>query len=202
MNALERVIQFDFWLFFKINGTWTSSFFDTFFPLMRESVTWVPLYLFLLVFIWVNFGVRGLYWAVFLICTASLCDIVSSHIIKQNIFRLRPCRTPGLENTVRFLVKYCPMSSSFVSSHATTHFGIAFFLVATLREHTSRFVYLAFFWAAVIAYAQVYVGVHYPIDVFCGALVGCLLGYSMSKLFNKHIGLIINPLKTVNANRT
>jgi membrane-associated phospholipid phosphatase len=197
MSALERVIQFDFWLFFKINGTLTCNFFDTFFPLIRESVVWIPLYLFLLIFIWINFGVRGLYWAVVLICTASLCDIISSHIIKESIFRLRPCRNPGMDSQVRFLVKYCPMSSSFVSSHATTHFGIAWFLNATLRQFTSNYINLFFVWAALISYAQVYVGVHFPLDVLCGALVGCLIGYVMSKSFNRYVGLIINPLKNI-----
>jgi membrane-associated phospholipid phosphatase len=197
MSAFERIIHFDFWLFFKINGTWTSSFFDTFFPFIRESVIWIPLYLFLFIFTWINFGVRGLYWAVALICTASLCDIVSSHIIKEQIMRLRPCRNPDIEGHVRFLVKYCPMSSSFVSSHATTHFGVAWFVYSSLRKYTSRWLMLFFLWAALISYAQIYVGVHFPIDVFCGTLVGCLLGYLIGKFFNKYIGLIKNPLKNL-----
>jgi undecaprenyl-diphosphatase len=198
MSALERFFQFDFWLFFKINGTWTSDFLDKFFPLLRESVFWIPLYLFLLVFIWINFGVRGLHWAVMLICTAALCDITSSHVIKQHVFRLRPCRNPEIESQVRFLVKYCPMSSSFVSSHATSHFGIAWFVYATLRPYTSRYLNIVFAWAAIIAYAQVYVGVHFPLDVLSGALVGCLLGYLMSKLFTRYMGLVVNPLKQLN----
>jgi len=197
MSAIERLLQFDFWLFFKINGTWTCNFLDTFFPLMRESSVWIPLYLFLLVFIWINFGLRGLYWAVALICTASVCDIISSHIIKESIFRLRPCRDPAVEGHVRFLVKYCPMSSSFVSSHATTHFGVAWFLNATLRQYTSRYISLFFVWSALIAYAQVYVGVHFPMDIFCGALVGCLLGFIVSKSFNTYIGLVSYPLKNL-----
>ena len=195
MSALDRIIQFDLWLFFKINRTWTGNLPDVILPLMRESVVWIPLYLFLLLFIWINFGVKGLYWAVALICTASLCDIVSSHVIKESISRLRPCRTPEIADRVRFLVKYCPMSSSFISSHATNHFGIAVFIYKTLRSNTSGWITLFFVWAAIISYAQVYVGVHFPLDVFCGALVGCLLGYGMSKLFNRYITLIINPIK-------
>jgi undecaprenyl-diphosphatase len=31
-------------------------------------------------------------------------------------------------------------------------------------------------WALAISYAQVYVGVHYPVDVVAGALLGCLVG--------------------------
>ena len=197
MSALDRIIQFDLWLFFKINRTWTGNFLDILFPLLRESIIWVPLYLFLFVFIWVNFGYKGLYWALILICTASICDIVSSHLIKENILRLRPCRTPEIEAQVRFLVKYCPMSSSFVSSHATTHFGMAFFVYNTLKSVRSQWRMCFFAWAAIISYAQVYVGVHFPLDVFCGALVGCLLGYFMSKIFNRYVTLILNSINDI-----
>lgn len=81
------------------------------------------------------------------------------------------------------------MSSSFISSHATTHFGIAMFIYATLRDFAPYWMPLFFAWAAIIAYAQVYVGVHFPIDIFCGALVGCLIGFLISRLFNKYIRL-------------
>ena len=192
MHVLERIIQFDFWLFFKINGTWTNSVFDTFLPFFRESLVWLPLYLFLLVFILLNFGLRGVYWSVALICTAALCDQVSSHFIKETIIRIRPCRNPDIANQVRVLVNYCPMSSSFVSSHATNHFGLAMFIFATLRRYIFQWVWVFFAWAAIIAYAQVYVGVHFPLDVLSGSLVGCLLGVITARLFNKYFGLYRN----------
>jgi membrane-associated phospholipid phosphatase len=194
MSTLDRIIHTDYWLFFKINGTWTNGYLDAIFPFLRESVFWIPLYLFLLIFIWMNFGVPGLYWAVVFICTASICDIISSHLIKETIMRLRPCRTPALMGRVQFLAKYCPMSSSFVSSHATTHFGMAVFAYSTLRKFIHRWAGLFFLWAGLISYAQVYVGVHFPLDVFCGALVGCLIGTMMSRLFNRYI-LLDPPLK-------
>jgi undecaprenyl-diphosphatase len=36
----------------------------------------------------------------------------------------------------------------------------------------------------------VYVGVHYPIDVIAGGIIGCILGIIMAYLFRKQIGLI------------
>jgi undecaprenyl-diphosphatase len=91
---------------------------------------------------------------------------------------------------MHYLAHYCPESSSFVSAHATTHFGLAFFVVLTLRSYTSRWIMLFFSWAALISYAQVYVGVHYPFDVLCGALIGSALGYFMARIFNNYVGLI------------
>jgi undecaprenyl-diphosphatase len=48
--------------------------------------------------------------------------------------------------------------------------------------------YLAFVWAFFIAYAQVYVGVHYPFDVVGGAILGIVIGSFTSWLFDKKWG--------------
>jgi len=189
MNILKRVIELDHQLFFAINGKWSNAFFDSVLPYTRESIIWLPLYLFLLVFIWMNFGKQGLWWALFFICLAACCDLVSSKLIKENIMRARPCRHPEIADHVRFLVNYCPQSSSFTSSHATNHFGMATFIYFTLRSYTSKWLALIFLWAAMIAYAQVYVGVHFPLDVTSGALLGIFIGYLMSLIFNKKMGL-------------
>ena len=189
MNILKRVIELDHQLFFAINGKWSNAFFDSILPYTRESIIWLPLYLFLLVFIWMNFGKQGLWWALFFICLAACCDLVSSKLIKENIMRARPCRHPEIADHVRFLVNYCPQSSSFTSSHATNHFGMATFIYFTLRSYTSKWLALIFLWAAMIAYAQVYVGVHFPLDVTSGALLGIFIGYLMSVIFNKKMGL-------------
>ena len=177
-------------LFFFINDRMSNHFFDSVLPFVRESTIWAPLYLFMLVFAVSNFGKRGWLWFLFAICTAALCDLVSSHLIKEHIFRLRPCQDPELANQIHILVNYCPVSSSFTSSHATTHFGLAVFIAVTLRRYIPRWVYLFLAWAAVISFAQVYVGVHYPFDVVCGAVLGCLLGFIVARFFNNYAGLI------------
>jgi undecaprenyl-diphosphatase len=47
---------------------------------------------------------------------------------------------------------------------------------------------LGFIWAALIAYSQVYVGIHYPFDVIGGALLGLLFGTLTGTVFNKRYG--------------
>ncbi len=168
----------------------TNDFLDAAMPVIRESYTWAPLYLFMLVFAAVNFGRRGWLWMLFAICTAALGDLVSSTLIKHHIFRLRPCQNPDFAGQIRVLVNYCPHSSSFTSSHATNHFAIAMFFVLTLRPFTSAWINLFFAWAAVICFAQVYVGVHYPFDVFSGAVLGCAIGYIIALFFNNYAGLV------------
>jgi len=59
-----------------------------------------------------------------------------------------------------------------------------------LKKIVGPWAWLLFLWAASICYAQVYVGVHYPLDVICGSLVGLLIGYITATVFNKSKGLI------------
>jgi undecaprenyl-diphosphatase len=185
----DSIKQFDYHLFSEMNGEWHNSFFDVFFPFIREPMVWVPLYLFLVVFITINFKVQGWIWVLFFLVNVTLSDYVSSTLIKENFMRLRPCRDPLLADNIRFLVAYCPVSSGFTSSHTVNHFAAAMFIFTTFRKIMSAKWAVLFLWAAVISYAQVYVGVHFPFDVFCGAIVGVILGYIPARIFNSKFGL-------------
>lgn len=179
----------DEWLLTHINQDWSSPFLDQLLPFFRETLFWFPLYLFLLFFIVINFPKQGWWWILGVILTAALADIISSQLIKENIIRLRPCQDPDVAYKIRFFVKYCPKSSSFTSSHATTHFAQAMFFYQTLKR-ISKWSGLFFLWAGLIAFTQVYVAVHYPFDVTCGALVGCGLGWVMARLYHKQSGML------------
>jgi membrane-associated phospholipid phosphatase len=185
----EAIKQLDYNLFYKVNGLWHNSFFDVFFPFIREPTVWVPFYFFLILFATLNFKVKGWIWVIFFLANAGLSDYVSSHLIKENFFRLRPCRDPALFDHIRFLVSYCPVSSSFTSSHAVNHFAAAMFIFTTFRKRLSPIWALVFIWAGAISYAQVYVGVHFPFDVFCGMIAGLILGYIPATIFNRKFGL-------------
>jgi membrane-associated phospholipid phosphatase len=187
---MEQVFVYDKQLFRAINYDWSNSFFDWLMPWLRNSNVWIPLYFFLLIFTVINYKKTGWWWVIFAICTVILTDFVSSKIIKENIIRLRPCNDPAIADWVKVLVGYRPQSSSFTSSHATNHFGIAMFLYLTLKPYWGKWPLLFFVWAFSICFAQVYVGVHYPLDVTCGALIGILIGYLSGRSFNKYYGLL------------
>jgi len=186
----HTIQPFDTWLLTHINQDWSCSFLDTVLPYMREALFWAPLYIFLLVFAIMNFGTKALWWALAVILTAALSDIISSQVIKQIIMRTRPCQDSEVSMQIRFFVNYCPTSSSFTSSHATSHFAQATFFFITLRHIMGKWAYIFFGWAFIIAYTQVYVGVHYPFDVFCGSVLGCGIGFAMSKMFHSRIGML------------
>ena len=69
------------------------------------------------------------------------------------------------------------------SNHAANHFGLATFWYFSIRAINGRKWSWLWLWAALICYAQVYVGKHYPFDVLVGGIVGTLTGLGMSRLF-------------------
>lgn len=191
MSLLSKAGELDRFLFSKVNGEWHNSFLDTFLPFTREAQLWVPFYFFLLVFSWMNFKFRGLCWALFFLVNYGISDQVSSTLIKWYFMRPRPCQDPEIMDQVRLLVAHCPGNPSFTSSHAVNHFAAAMFVFVTFKKELGKWWMLMFAWAALISYAQVYVGVHYPMDVIAGAIIGSILGYLPAIIFNKKIGLTI-----------
>jgi undecaprenyl-diphosphatase len=187
-SFFQKLLHADYWLMLKINRDWQSGTLDYITVFIREASFWVPVYVFLFLFITLNFGRKGWWWALALIGLIALADSLSSHLIKELLYRPRPCRDEVMAHKIRLLAKTCGMNGSFTSSHATNHFAIATFLYLTLKN-SSPFWALGFIWAGLISYAQVYVGVHYPLDVIGGAILGSTLGYFTASLFNHQIGL-------------
>ena len=180
--------QWDKWLFVQLNGRLTNPVFDAVLPYFRNSVFWAPLYIFLLVFIMLNYGRRGWWWSLGFICTVALADLAGARIFKEGFERLRPCQDPSFYPYVRLLLKQCSGSFSFTSNHAANHFGMATFISLTFYPVLGRWVYISYLWAVFIAYAQVYVGVHYPLDVLGGGALGTLAGLLTAWVVNNKVG--------------
>ncbi|HET9826709.1 MAG TPA: phosphatase PAP2 family protein, partial [Chitinophagaceae bacterium] len=173
MSLFQRILKVDRDVFFLINSKWTNPLFDLILPYSRNAITWIPFYLFLLIFMLLNHKRKAFLWILLAVATAAATDLISSRLVKGHIFRLRPCHDVLLH--VRFLAQYCPQSSSFTSSHAANHFGLSTFIYLTLNRFYGKWVSVIFLWAFLVSYAQVYVGVHYPLDVIGGAAVGVII---------------------------
>jgi undecaprenyl-diphosphatase len=178
---METLQQLDVYLFHLINGH-SAPWLDAIMPYWREKSTWIPLYIALAVFVLWKFRLRGVYFLLALALTVGLADTVSSKIIKPAVHRLRPCNEPSVQKEVHLLIE-CGGGYSFTSSHATNHFAIAAFISMTLGLFFRRIRLPLYLWASSIALAQVYVGVHYPFDVFVGALLGIAIGNIVAKAY-------------------
>lgn len=188
---LDSLLKADQELFLKINTVYIHPLLDAVYPWFREGNTWIPLYLFIIVLALVNFKQKAFAFILFAVLTVVLTDQISSSFIKPFFERPRPCRDPILMNQIRMLLNGCSGGYSFTSSHATNHFGFAVYIYLTLGNIIGKWKYAFLVWAAVIAYGQVYVGVHYPLDIICGALLGVTIGFIIAYFHNKTSGKII-----------
>ena len=167
--------KLDISLFNYINQGLSSEFLDFVLVPIRYEKFWIPFYIFLLVFILMNLTKYHWFSLIMIFGTIGAADIMSSHIIKPLVERPRPCHSnSGLDN-VNLRVR-CGVGYSFTSSHATNHFATATILFFILGGRRKKWLYLLFIWAAAISFAQIYVGVHYPIDILGGTLLGLSVG--------------------------
>ena len=178
---LEQLIQFDQNLFFTINHGLSNSFFDWLMPALRNRFFWTPLYLFIIIFLIRNYGKKGWIMILFLGLTFGCTDFISSSLIKPTVQRLRPCNDPEIKSDVKNLID-CGSGFSFPSSHASNHFGLAVFLIMMFYPKWKLILPIGLLWAASISFAQVYVGVHYPIDILAGAMLGGMIGFMMGTI--------------------
>lgn len=172
---METLLYWDEQLFRLINIDWQAGVLDLVMPVLRNKLFWVPFYIVFAAWTTWRFRWKGFVLILFMGAAVAISDPVSSQLFKKNIQRLRPCRTSGLEESVHLLVP-CGGGYSFTSSHATNHFALAFFLIGTLGRVYRRIRWPLVLWASSIAYAQVYVGVHFPLDVLGGAVLGLTIG--------------------------
>lgn len=188
---LEQLLHWDTELFQIINQDWHNSFFNVVLPFLRNKLLWIPLYLFLLTFILINYTNKAIFILLFAGLTIFAADFTSSKLVKPQIERLRPCNNPEIKRSVKLLV-HCGQGYSFTSSHATNHFAVAVFLILLLKLKWS---WVLLFWAAIISFSQVYVGVHYPFDILGGAVLGSLIGYILGKICLRWINSHLLQLK-------
>ena len=172
---MSELLQWDQSVFFWINQDAHSAVLDWLLPLWRIKYTWIPLYVLLGGIAFYQYRRKAWWWLVFLLAVVGTGDTVSHRLIKKQVQRPRPCKTAEIRDEVRLLIN-CGSGYSFTSNHATNHFAMAAFFSGTIGLFFRSWRWLFWLWAAMVAYAQVYVGVHYPLDVLAGALLGTLIG--------------------------
>lgn len=178
----ESLLNFDYSLFQLINDTLASSLGDNVLVMFREKLFWYPLYIFLIGLTIQKFDKKAYLIIITAIVLVALSDQLSSHLIKPWVGRLRPCNTDSLQSFIRVLAP-CSGSYSFPSSHAVNHFAVGTFFFLIFKRF-SKWSYALFIWAGSIAVSQVYVGLHFPIDITAGAILGIALALILYRVLN------------------
>ena len=173
---LERLDQ---QLFLFLNS-FNSPFWDQVMSIISGTITWIPLYLAILIALGFKYKRKFFVLILIIIIAVTLSDQVSV-LIKNGVHRLRPCHEPALDGLVHLVKAYCGGKYGFVSSHASNSFMVATFSLLMIRR--KWFSYSIIIWALIVGYSRIYLGVHYPGDVICGSLLGILVGWGVYKLY-------------------
>ena len=105
-------------------------------------------------------------------------------VVNDHYFRLRPFA--ALQDV--HLLFYRPIDSSFPSNPAAVTFAIAMGIWLWNKRLGSVF----FGMALLLGFSRVYAGVHYPLDVVGGALVGIVTCYAFHRVL-----MLIEPIPTL-----
>lgn len=179
---LQRLVDIDKQVMLTLNGS-DSLYMDGVMKVYTSTMVWIPVALVLLFVILKNNTPRISILAVLaVVLTIVACDQVSSHLIKPLVGRLRPCNDPTIMHFIDTVNGYRSSGYSFVSSHACNSFGIFTLVSLMIRNRTLSLSLLL--WAAINAFSRIYLGVHYPGDILCGALLGIVIGTVVYLIFN------------------
>jgi undecaprenyl-diphosphatase len=176
--------QADVSLFYFINKTLSTPSLNGVVVFLREAFTWIPLYLFFILFFYLNLRKHFLPIVLISILTFAITDFVSASILKPLIGRLRPCYNSELPFTVN-IVAGCGGRYSMPSTHASNHFGLAALWFLIIKQLLNKSWYWLWLWAFMISFSQIYVGLHFPADILVGFLLGTGTALFCFYLFNK-----------------
>ncbi|MCF8235951.1 MAG: phosphatase PAP2 family protein [Bacteroidales bacterium] len=172
---LEQLIEIDKELFLYLNGL-HKPFLNQLMFYISEKWIWVPLYAFFVYLMWTRY--RKHFWITLIgaAVLVTLSDQIHLHLFKNAFERLRPTYDPAIQHMVHTVNNYRGGQYGFVSGHATNSFAVATFVSVLLAGKYKWLTPLVLFWAALVSYSRIYLGVHFPGDILGGMLLGSFLG--------------------------
>lgn len=182
-SKMQELAQFDESLFLFLNGLGNSQW-DSFWLVLTNKWTSIPLYLVLAFFSYRNLGYKK--FIVFLIAIGLMILVTDqlSNFFKYGVGRLRPCYHPDISNTMRLVKASCGGKFGFFSAHAANSVAVVSYFLLSLKTN-KWLASLLLLWAILVSYSRIYIGVHYPLDVLVGMSVGFTFGWLFSRLYFK-----------------
>ena len=166
---INTIVEIDKNLMVFLNKTLSNPIFDILMPIITNQKFLTIIGVILILYLGFYSGKRGKITLIVLIFAAGISDAVCAQIIKPWVGRIRPSHE--FIEYINLLVSKGG-KWSFPSNHAANSFAFATVLSYFYDKNKT----MIFSIASVIAFSRVYVGVHYPLDI----IFGSLLGYTVS----------------------
>ena len=170
INFVENIDKAVFIFLNGLNTPWM----DQIMFFLSSSWFWIPM---IVLFIWLSVKVfKKKFWIPLLF--AIICFAItdqSSNLSKKTFKRYRPTHNIELSENVHTVNDYTGGQYGFFSGHAANSFGIAILTLLFIRK--KYYTISAIVWAVIVSYSRIYIGVHYPSDIFVGMLYGFGIAY-------------------------
>ncbi len=180
---LERILQWDRETLIYLNSLGIEEY-DLFWSTVTNIYTWIPLFLFFFLLIFWKYPRKEAIYVTLTILSLIVFILVATDLTKGFFERLRPNNNTDINSIIRILKN--PSSFSFFSGHAASSFSITTIIVLFLRKKV-KWCWIFYVWPLLFALSRIYVGVHYPIDIIVGAIVGLLTAFAFYILYERVI---------------
>lgn len=174
---LEKLLEWDRETFIYLNNLGVDDY-DRFWITITTISTWIPLFLVFIGLLIYKYGTKQGLFKTLTIVAMVLFVLVLSALTKEWVARLRPNNDTEVNMLIRILQS--PNDYSFFSGHAASSFSITTLVFLFLRKKMA-WTWLFFLWPVLFTSSRIFVGVHFPIDI----IVGILVGVSSAILFYK-----------------
>ncbi|HLC82688.1 MAG TPA: phosphatase PAP2 family protein [Bacteroidia bacterium] len=177
----ETLENIDRSLFLKLNGFHNETL-DAVIPVLTSFPTWTPLFLLVLFFLVRKYKKRSFLFLL-VIPLMIVCSDQGSNLVKKSVKRYRPTHNTEIDMQVHTVNGYKGGQYGFVSGHAANSFAVAIMVILLLPTMSKWLKLVCIVWALLVCYTRIYLGVHYPSDLFVGACIGVASAFLMHRLF-------------------
>ncbi|MCI2228005.1 phosphatase PAP2 family protein [Polaribacter sp. MSW13] len=183
---VDTIIHLDKELLIFLNNLGNEQW-DSLWLVITKQLYWTPLFLLVFYLVIKSLGwKRGGFAILAMILLVAFSDQFTN-LIKNSVERIRPNNDPEIKHLLRTFIK--PQSFSFMSGHATTSTFFSVFVVLLLKDKF-KYIYLILLFPLIFSYSRLYLGVHFPIDISVGILIGILFAniyYQLYKIADRKL---------------
>lgn len=187
---IEEILKLDSQLFLFLNNLGSPTF-DNFWIYLSYKESNILFYLALLIFYFFSESKKiklseVFYSLLFIAIMIAIAD-QTANLFKDSFQRLRPCYNESLISFVRLVKESCGGKYGFFSAHASNSFSLAVFFGLLFKNKFRFIIYMTLFYASLISFSRIYLGVHFPLDIFFGGVYGIITGLVIFRIYENRL---------------